>query len=287
MSYAFVSAGTGAGGTTSLSLPFPATTVSGNLLIAVVCNKYPANAPTTPSGWTLQKQPFGGAGASGADTGSVFLSVYTKTADGTEGGTNLSVTITAGNAAIGNIFQYSPSAAQSTFQIVAASGTYDASAGASWSATANADLGILTGDLVLVFSGINTDLYGYSLEAITSTGVTFGTMTERADAVTTSGDDAAIVLAEFPVQDARSSAAPVYTMTASGTAASNPAGATIFLRIRELLYSATNFFGGGDPPARQAQPSSVEFAYAVPQIKLKDYGLRKGRAKTHESPYNK
>jgi hypothetical protein len=230
---AFVNSGAGAVGSGSLTIPFPSPVTAGNILVATVVNKYPNNAPTTPSGWKLQKQTGGGAGASGADIGNVYSSVYTKRSDGTETG-NLTVTITAGNSAIGRIWQYSV-AALSGWDMDACSGTYAAGAGAAWSVTGDSDVGVAADDFVIAVSAINTDLYSFTAEAVTQTGVTFGAMNERADNVTTNGDDCAIVVADFPVTAGTSSAAPVYTMTSSGTATSNPAGATVLLRLREVL----------------------------------------------------
>lgn len=285
MAIAFVSAGAGAVGSTSLAVPHPATVTAGNLLVLHVVNKYPNNSPTTPTGWTRQKQTGGGAGAAAADTGNVYASIYTKVADGSETG-NLTVTITSGNSAMGRMRQYSIEPT-STWLFQAVGGAYDAAAGAAWSVTGDAVLDIVRSDFVIALSAVNTDLYTFSAQVLAATGVSFGTMNERDDSVTGNGDDCAIVVTEHPVLDGKATAAPVYTMTASGTAASNPAGATVCLRLRELLYESGGGGGGSPGGGAGAAAPSVEHVYAVPQIKLKDYGLRKGRAKTHESPYNR
>lgn len=229
----FVSAGNGAAGSASLSVPFPTVTIAGYLLVLEITNKYPNNGPTTPSGWTLRKQTAGGSGASGVDTGNVYKTVYTKIADSTEGGTNQAVTITSGNSAIGRIWQYGI-LTTSTWDLGVCGGAYAASNGVNWSVTGDADPGVVAGDLILAMSAVNTDAYTYSAEAITQTGVTFGAATERGDGGVTNGDDSAAVMSEHPVTLGLGTAAPVYTMTASGTAANNPAGATVLLRLREV-----------------------------------------------------
>lgn len=285
MAIAFVSAGAGAVGSTSLAVPHPASIVAGNLLVLHVVNKYPNNAPTTPTGWTLRHREAGGAGASGIDTGNVYASIYTKEADGTETG-NLTVTITSGNSAMGRMRQYSIDPT-SSWRLQAIGGPYIADAGAAWSATMTELLSVERSDLVIALSAVNTDLYTFSAQSLACDGVQFGTVTERDDSVTGTADDCCIVVTEHPVLDGSATAAAVYTMTASGSAASNPAGATLILRLREALYQSGGSGGGSPGEGAGAGPSSVEHVFAVPQIKLKNYGLKKGRAKTHESPYNR
>jgi hypothetical protein len=94
--------------------------------------------------------------------------------------------------------------------------------------------------MVIVGSGINTDGYTFTSEAISATGVTFGAMNERQDSGTTTGQDCGLVVADFAVSSGTSSAAPVYTMTASSSGTNNPEGTSVFLRIR----SSWNFVVG-------------------------------------------
>lgn len=224
-------------GTTSLSIPYPASIAAGDLLVVFISNKYPANGPTTPAGFTrpTNGQGQGGAGASGIDTGQVFSTCLVKEADGTETG-NLAVTITSGNSAVGRMWRCTKSALKN-WEYVATNGADNAGAG-NWSVTGAADPGVTAADLVLVGSAINADTYTYTLQAITSTGVTYAAMTEQQDSGTAGGQDCYLVVSSHPVTSGTSSAAPVYTMTTSGSAVSAPAGASVFLRLREV-----------DPPA--------------------------------------
>jgi MSHA biogenesis protein MshQ len=225
--------------TTTLTLPYPTGITAGQILIVCVCNKYPTNSPTTPTGFTLatNAQGTGGSGAAGIDTGTVYMTVYYKIAVGTETG-NLSITITANNTAIGRMFRYTN--ATNNWIIAAANGA-DNTAGTGWLTTMNVDPGLTTGDLIIVASGINTDAYTYSAQAPAEPSTTFGATTERQDSGTTSGQDCGLVVTETPVTAGTSTVAPTYSMTSSGTATNNPAGSSVMFRLRE-----GPFLGGSD-----------------------------------------
>jgi hypothetical protein len=233
MAVAFVAAGSIAVGSTTVNVPYPAGLVANRMLIVSVANKYPTNGPTTPAGWTLlatgQKQ--GGHGSSGIDTGQVYITVFQRIADGTESGT-LAISIPSGNSAVAVMVMYS----------VGASSTWGTSArnaaentpGTAWSAVTGSDLNVTVGDLVLLASGINTDNYSASAETISCAGATFGTCNERFDSGTITGDNCGLVVADALVTAGTSSGVQTYAMTMSGSAVDAPAGATIFLRIREI-----------------------------------------------------
>lgn len=230
MAISFVNAGAAASGSTSAAPAWPASPVLGNIAILTVANKYPANGPDTPAGFTLAGQFTGGAGASGVDSGNVYITVFYKVLDGTETGT-VTVSVTSGNSMRARIFQYTNGTGAWS---VAIAGGGDNSAGTSWSVTGDVDPGITTGDLVFTASAINGNTYTYSAQTLTVTGVTVGTMNERNDDGNATGDDIGLVVAGFAIDSGTSSAAPVFAMTASGTAGNEPAGATAMLRLREV-----------------------------------------------------
>lgn len=228
---AFRLSGTFASGATSIAVPFPATPVSGELFVLTVANKYPANSPSTPAGWTLAGQGSGGQGVPGPSSGTCLSSVYYKISDGTESG-NLTVTITSGNTGIARMFAYSKTGG--TWDVAVSNGA-DNTAGTDWSATAAADPGAIAGDFYLACSAINgaNGSSIWSTQAITQSGITvWGTVAERQDSGTGTGDDVSLVVSEHPVTTGTSSAAPVFTMTASTSGADWPAGNTVFLRLR-------------------------------------------------------
>ncbi len=225
-------------GTTTLSVAYPTTVAAGNLLILFIANKYPTNGPATPDGWTAPSgnQYSRGGGTPGVDTGDVYITLFLKIADGTETG-NVSVTLTGANTSIGRIFRYSKDASKD-WEYVCAGGS-DNAAGTSWSVTAGSNPGVTANDMVLVGSGICGNTNTATAEAITQTGVTFGTMQERQDSGSNTGDDIAMWMTEHPVSSGTGSAAPVYTATVAGTGSATAAGASLFLRLREVLPPIT------------------------------------------------
>lgn len=232
MAISFISGSGYVAGTTSLSIPYPVGIESGDLIILFVTNKYPANGPSTPSGFTApaNNQYTGGAGAAGGDSGEVYITAFTRIADGTETG-NLAVTITSANCSIGAMALFRK-ASDMDWDIACAGGS-DNSVGTAWSVTAGADPGIQAGDYIATESSINTDSYSFSSVALTATGVTFGSPLFDQD-TTNSGDDCGTTSSLHSVDSGTSSAAPVYTMTADGSDANSPAGATILVRMREV-----------------------------------------------------
>lgn len=235
MAIAFQTAGTAAVGTTSLSVPYPSGITAGDMLVLSIASKYTPNVPSLPSGWISglsNNQVSGSNGANGIDTGSATATVFLKIANGTETG-NLAVTVTSGNSCIGRMFRYSKAAAAS-WDYAFVNGA-DSTAGTAWSITGNTTLSAIGGDMILATSGINTDGYTYSAQAVTMTGITFGTAVERQDSGTTQGQDCGLVMSEHPVSSGSATVTPTYTMTASSSATNAPAGGTVILRLREVL----------------------------------------------------
>lgn len=231
----------GAGGgvantiTTTLSVAYPAGITAGQLLLLAVVNKYASAPPATPSGWSLIGAATGGSGASGADTGVVNTYVFYQIANGNESG-SVAVTITGNNIALGAIYRVTKSASL-VWRVSGAGTPKNTGNNATWSVLSSTPLDIRSGDLVYAISGINADAYTFASAALTATGATFSA-TERQDTVTANGDDCAIHVQEYSCTAGSSSAAPTHQMTATGTlSADAPAGATVFVRLREVALA--------------------------------------------------
>ncbi len=231
MAIAFGANGSVGAGTTQVTPGFPTGITAGQLLVLYVVNKYPTNAPTTPAGWTLLDRATGGAGAAGAGSGTIYVSVYYKIADGTETGTQ-TVDIPSGNAAWSRMDRYTK-AADKTWALAATNGS-DNTADTAWSVTGAADIGLIAADLVLAISGTNTSGITFTGDAIACSGITFGTSTERADAGTGQGDDCSGYVCTSAVSSGTSSGAPSITATAASSTATAPTGGTVFVRLREI-----------------------------------------------------
>jgi MSHA biogenesis protein MshQ len=233
MTVAFGAAGAFSGGTTSLSLAFPADITAGQMLVMAVGNKYADATPSTPDDWQLLGTLTGGAGGSAGDTGVVRGSVYTRIADGTETG-NQAVTVTSGNSACGRIWRVTKDAAKA-WGLAFASGAKNTANTLDWSVTMSTNPGISTDDLVFAISFDNSDGFTWASEAVSATGCTFGSATERGDSASAQGDDMHMTISEHPCTAGPSTAAPVYAATLSGTATVNrPAGVSMLLVLREV-----------------------------------------------------
>lgn len=228
VSHAIVDGTVGSGGTTSVSVPYPAVVQSGDTLVALVGNRPNANTPDDISGWN-KVSATGGAGSEGAGTGTIRGTLYYKTADGTESG-NLTVACTSGTSMFGRMFRFQKLPTYS-WDIATVSGS-DNSAGTSWSATAGSDPGITTNDILICGSINSEDTARAASEAVSATGVTFAAMSELQDSGITTGNDLGMIVSMHPATAGPSSAAPVFTMTMSGTNAANSAGVTWFFRLR-------------------------------------------------------
>lgn len=244
-------AGATAQGTTSVVVPYPRGISAGDLVVMSIANKHSGSTPTTPTGWTAASGYLGtgGSGSDALDTGTVNVAIFYKIADGTEVG-DLTVTVTSGSVSIGRMLLYRKELGKK-WSVAFVNGA-DNSAGTDWSVTAGSDPGILAGDIIFAASAINTDAYIFSAQAVTASGVTFTTSKgELYEQRSTNGNDAALILSSHYAVSGTSSAAPVYTMTASGTTTSVPTGATTLMRIRQttapiMLAGSSNISASGD-----------------------------------------
>lgn len=242
-------------GTTSLSVPYPTDIDPGDLLLLTVANKHTPNGPSTPSGWSTPSnyQASGGLGSSGADTGTVYSTVFSRIATGSESG-NVSVTITSGNSSLGRIIAVKTRSGK-IWSIAAVNGV-DATGSSAWSVTAGSDPGLEAGDIVITSSAVNGDLFNVYLPTLTATGITVAGNAQAGISSTTQGNDTTLVTTAHRVVSGTSSAAPVLAMTVSGNNTNNPTGPTIFMRIRQLdapiiLGSSANISASGQSTTAQ------------------------------------
>jgi hypothetical protein len=92
-------AATTASGTDTLTLPAPAGTVAGDLLLAQVAHAYTTTAPTPPSGWTLVRRDTPGTALTSA--------LYRRTAVAGEPGATFTFPAGSGIAMTGGVAAYS------------------------------------------------------------------------------------------------------------------------------------------------------------------------------------
>lgn len=219
-------------GTTAPTVAYPASIAEGDLLVMFVVNRPATSTPSTPAGWTAPSNNTlscgDGTGTGGADSGDVRITVFTKEADGSESG-SVTLAITSGTSCGASMSRYTRTTGK-LWSVAVVNGATPTTGTTSWSVTGGSDPGVLGGDIVVALSGVNSDAATYSAEALSQTGITFGAANERADFAVTTGNDLRVIVSDHLVTSGTSSAAPVFTMTAStGT----PEGGTLFVRVRQ------------------------------------------------------
>lgn len=255
----------GSGGTTSVTVAYPAGIVAGDLILMWVGNRPNAQTPADIAGWD-KFSATGGTGAEGAGTGTTRGTLYVKKdadgryeAAGTETG-SVTVTCTSGTSMFGRMVKYSKTTGKAW--AVAHDTGNDSSAGAAGSWTCATNIGLSAGDMLAIFIINSEDTARAASEAVTATGCTFGSLTEIQDSGITTGNDLGMVICDFPVSTGPSSAAPVCTLTWSGTNSANSAGPARFVRIRQVdqpiqLSASANITASGEATTALLTPPNT------------------------------
>lgn len=252
----------------SRNYTLPTGIVAGDLIVIVAAIK-PSAANTGDigpvSGYSeVAPQIFGGGyGATlGVDTGNTLISAWYRVADGTEG-TTRSVSFTGQNVAW--VWGARLSNATGLWDVAGATGQ-DTSAG-SVSVAFTSDPGVAGGDYILAALCIPTDVTTpsqFSAEALSQTGVTFGTVTEVAEPDSSGGNDIGGFIIRAPVSSGTSTAVPTMTATAGGTT-TNVRGPAILIRAREVS-------SGGPTVVAVGQASEADTAQPLGRVKLRAAG---------------
>ncbi len=217
-------------GTTSCSCTYPTGLAAGDLLVLHVTNKYPTNGPSDPAGWSKIGPVDTSGGSAGVDTGNSRNTVYWKRSDGTESGT-ISLTMTSCNTSYAVCYAYR-SGSGILMSGGSTSGTDTTGNQAAWSITGSADPGLRQGDRVVVLNTVNGDASTFASHGLSATGATFGTLTEQHDAGTSQGQDCGSFVVDAYVTGGPSTAAPVFTSTATGYKSGHPTGSAVILVLR-------------------------------------------------------
>ncbi len=259
---------------------YPASIANGDLLVMIIGMK-PSTACSgsigaAPEGWTaISSGSLTGAGGYGcvapaADTGDTNVFSYYKVAEGNETGTQL-VRLATNNAAWAQIYRFTN--ATEDWSLAATTGS-DTSAG-SVSIAMSADPGVASGDHILGAMVIPTDITTpsqFSSEALSQSGITFGTVTEVSEPDSTTGNDIGGFVVRSSASSGTSAGVPTMTATAGGTT-TNVRGPGIFIRIRAtgtITYQAagtlayqTTTTGTGICPAHPASIAASDILVAV------------------------
>lgn len=216
----------------------------GDLAILQVVSGHPSdNMPSTPSGWTLVGTSSGGGGTFGAGAGPRRLTWFARVLAGGESAPTTAIpTGSTGSVIAGRVVSLSRSAG--TGWRWAATFGEDTVSDTSLSAVCATAITWTAGDLAVLGYAVASSADSYTAEAVTATGVTFGTVTERADAAITTGDGETAALATCAVSAGSGTQAP--TVTATLAAAST--GVAGVLRVREASSAIAASAQTVDPP---------------------------------------
>jgi hypothetical protein len=202
---------------------------AGNLAVLQVVSGHPLDSvPSTPSGWTLVGSASGGGGTFGASAGPRRLTYFARVLLG--GDANPTTAIPSGSSGsliAGRIISLSKTAG--TGWRWAASFGDDQTSGTGFSAAGASALTWKAGDFALIGYGVASNADSYTTEAITAAGITFGSVTERADAAVATGNGATVALASCSVSSGTATVAP----TVTATLASASIGIAGVMRVRE------------------------------------------------------
>jgi hypothetical protein len=189
---AYVGAGTAIAGTTSITTAaYPAGWAEGDLIVGVVASNHATTEATEPdiSGFTKIGTLSGGGGAQGAGTGPRRLTFFTREAQSGDD-TTPTVSLSGGNVMIAGFLAFHKASGRVWDAAVAAFGA-EATAGTGWTQAMTSNPGFDADDMALLACAVR-DTSNSTVEGITATGATFGSVTERIDLSSETGNDIAL-----------------------------------------------------------------------------------------------
>lgn len=232
-----------ASGGTTVSPAYPANVDYDQLVLIIGMKPSTANSGsvTDPTDWTLVTSITGAGGYGttlGADTGNTNLFVYTRTVPATGGLTgSLSVTVSTNNvcwATIGRI------RSDATNPITVSGWTSSDTTAGNVSASFATNTSLAPDDVILGAMCIPTDVGGgtqFSAQALSATGVTFGTVTEVSEPNSGTGNDIGGFIIRSTVSSGTSNGDTTLTATAGGTT-TNVRGPLVLISVREVFPNA-------------------------------------------------
>lgn len=239
MTITYVAAGTTATGTTSATVAHPAGLASGDLEIMQLITGHPtALKPSVPAGWSKFGEFSGGDPAAyGSNTGPRRLTILTRTADATNpqptitmpAGTNvfIAAVIYAFRGTLGHGWRFATTFGE------------DNTTGTTVSVVGSQTVTWHANDFLLELFAVPLSTATVSAEAITATGVTVGTVTERTDAAAGVGANARIVAATASVTSVTGSPNVAPTLTSTLSSTNFAVGALVRIREATAVMTAT------------------------------------------------
>ncbi|QQS39292.1 glycosyltransferase [Candidatus Woesebacteria bacterium] len=210
-----------------LSQPNP---MDGDLMLASIAIRPSASTVNTPTGWTAAGSWTGtdSADPEADNTGSVGLYWFYKVADGSEGEATQKFTENGTTSVwMGDIMLLR--SGTKAYSISAGGYSINGDTG-TWGGTLDTDIGLTSGDIVLIAGAQNGNPSASSAQNITATGINVkSTVREHGEFASTTGNNIEVDLAETQIWEGTNTDTPVITFT-QGTPVS---GAVSAIRIRQ------------------------------------------------------
>jgi len=229
------SAGPQAIGSTTVAVPYPEHEV-GDMLVLLVGSRHASDlTPLTPSDWTYLGTYNGGAGSFGADAGNARITAFYREVTARRYNTQ-TVTLGAGtnHTMTGEIIALHKKNA-STWNFDSDGGA-DSTGDIDWEVDGTGGIDLSSGnggDIILVGSSTNTDLYTFTSHNLVSTGtVGFGDVTQTTEYRSGTGNDMDLVVSTGRVTSGGGTGETLtFGMTSNATATNRPAGSSMFIAV--------------------------------------------------------
>ncbi|MFK0173421.1 hypothetical protein ACIQU5_32025 [Streptomyces sp. NPDC090306] len=213
----------------------PAGAAAGMLAVLQVVSGHQDDAvPVAPSGWTLAGSAAGTNGTFGAALGPRRLSYFVRELAGTISAPTVSIPVGGTGSVIAGRIMTLARTAGTGWRWATTFGE-DTTSGTAFSAVMADALSWAVGDMVIAGYGLPLSTASATAETVTATGVTYGTVTERADDAITPGNDCKLITATCAVTAGAVTAAA----TVAATLASATYGIAGVLRVREASAAIT------------------------------------------------
>jgi hypothetical protein len=225
----FISAGSLANHTDTISVAYGTGATAGRLAVLQVVSGHPnGSVPSTPSGWSLAGSFIGSSGTFGLNTGPRRMTWFVRELNGSDASPTTAIPSgSAGSVICARIWILDRSAG--TGWRWAATFGESATSSTSFTAACQTALTWSAGDFALIGYGLPNQASAASAETIAATGITFAAVTHVSDLGTASGNGARNVEDRSSVSAGSGSQVPTVTATLS-SASTGVAGV---LRVRE------------------------------------------------------
>jgi hypothetical protein len=236
----------------------PAGIAVGDLCVMVVASaETDEGVPVAPTGWVYAGSGSGGGGTLGVGTGNRRLTYYTQQYSTT----TFAPTVTLPGGVISSVIIGLRKASTEAWATTTAQFGAQTVSSTAWSAAlAGVPSRMTTNAMVVVgYALAVAAAQSVSAEGLTATGATLGTVTERSDSGTTTGNAVALATATVAVSAGTATAAPTATATAA-VASTGEVGALVVLATTAALSAQVDFKGYPQRMNHVSNPSAEGLA---------------------------